>query len=82
VIRDPSDGSVKEGPMAGEIPVINPLYEQVKAALAAGKVKPERVSDQWAYQRAWNDGIDFSLGQIAKIFQPEGGENDATVQNR
>jgi hypothetical protein len=43
------------------------VFEEIKAALLAGKVKPEKVSDQWAYQRAWNDGIDFALQQIEKI---------------
>ena len=41
--------------------------EEIKAALLAGKVRPEKVSDQWAYQRAWNDGIDFALNQIERI---------------
>lgn len=77
MIRDPSDGSVREKPvigkspitenqMAGEIPV-NPLIAEINAALLAGKVKPERVSQEWAFQRAWNEGIDFSLRQIKRI---------------
>ena len=43
------------------------VFEEIKAALMAGKVRPEKVSEKWAYQRAWNDGIDFALQQIEKI---------------
>lgn len=45
--------------------------EQLKAALLAGKVAPDRVSTEWAYQRAWNDGIDFSIRQIEKLKEPD-----------
>lgn len=67
MIRDPSDGSVREAPKAEEPPPRDPLFEAIEAALVAGKVKPERVSEQWVYQRAWNDGIDFALGQIRRL---------------
>jgi hypothetical protein len=69
MIRDPSDGSIREKPMPGLNPGIepDPLLESIKAALLAGKVKPERVSDKWEYQRAWNDGIEFALRQIQQI---------------
>lgn len=80
MIRDPSDGSVRSEvgipTSTGESPaILNPLREAISAALLAGKVKPERLSEQWAYQRAWNDGIDFSLKQIDGIFKrnPEQG---------
>jgi hypothetical protein len=76
MIRDPSDGSVRE-PNVGkshhyEMPAakpatVDPMLEEIKSAIAAGKVKPERISTEWAYQRAWNDGIDFALKQIERI---------------
>lgn len=40
--------------------------DELKSILLAGKVKPDSVSTEWAYQRAWNDGIDFSIRQIEK----------------
>ncbi len=43
------------------------LFAEIRAALLAGKVRPEKVFEQWAYQRAWNDAIDFSLRQISNI---------------
>lgn len=43
------------------------MIEEIKAAILAGKVNPERVSTEWAFQRAWNEGIDFALRQIEKI---------------
>jgi len=67
VIRDPSDGSIREKPTAPVEPEPDPLFEEIRAALLAGKVKPERVSDKWEYQRAWNDGIEFALRQIQQI---------------
>jgi hypothetical protein len=67
MMRDPSDGTVREQPKAEVEPPRDPLFAQIETALRAGKVKPERVSDQWVYQRAWNDGIDFALTQIARV---------------
>jgi hypothetical protein len=67
MIRDPSDGSVREKPEVGIPATVDPMLEEIKSAIAAGKVKPERVSTEWAYQRAWNDGIDFALRQIERI---------------
>lgn len=43
------------------------MIEEIKAAIGAGKVKPEKISPDYVYQRAWNDGIDFALRQIMQI---------------
>jgi hypothetical protein len=69
MIRDPSDGAVRETVTAeAEIPVVpNPICEAVRAAILAGKVKPEHLSVEWVYQRAWNDALDFALREIGKI---------------
>jgi hypothetical protein len=72
MIRDPSDGSTREKPVVAQNaitaePTPDPLFEEIRVALLAGKVKPERVSDKWEYQRAWNDGIEFALRQIQQI---------------
>lgn len=68
MIRDPSDGSVRGETLEAE-PAPDPLFEEIKASLLAGKVRPERVSTEWAYQRAWNDGIDFSLRQLKRVWE-------------
>lgn len=72
MIRDPSDGSVREPPKAEEPAPRDPLFVAIEAALLAGKVRPERLSEQWVYQRAWNDGIDFALNQMARIEKERG----------
>jgi len=72
MIRDPSDGSVREKQMPGVIPGMSDAVPPWKAVLLAGKVKPEKLSDKWAYQRAWNDGIDWSIQQMEKHLKSEG----------
>jgi hypothetical protein len=72
MIRDPSDGSVREQPRAEDPEPRDPLFVAIEAALTAGKVKPARLSEQWVYQRAWNDGIDFALNQLARIEKERG----------
>lgn len=73
MIRDPSDGSVREKPevgipiLTGITPAMPTIFDEINAAISAGKVRPERVSEKWEYQRAWNDGIDFALRQIKNI---------------
>lgn len=70
MIRDPSDGTVRETQTAeAEIPaaVDDPIFEAVRVAILAGKVKPEHLSVEWVYQRAWNDALDFALREIGKI---------------
>jgi hypothetical protein len=62
MIRDPSDGSVRE--KQEEDPAMPTIFDEITAAILAGKVKPERISEKWEYQRAWNDGIDFAVRQI------------------
>lgn len=73
MIRDPSDGTIREKPEVG-IPATkpDPLFEAIRAALLAGKVRPERVSDKWEYQRAWNDAVDFSIRQAEQVFKQKG----------
>lgn len=68
MIRDPSDGTVRENTIPADAPPTDPWLEEILAALTAGKVAPERVSREWEYQRAWNDGIDFSITQIKRLF--------------
>ena len=41
--------------------------QKFRDALKAGKVAPERVSEEYAFQRAWNEGIEFAERQIDKI---------------
>ena len=41
--------------------------QQLRGMLQAGKVKPEFVSTEYAFQRAWNEGIAFAERQIDKI---------------
>jgi hypothetical protein len=44
--------------------------EQLQAfreVLRAGKVSPEKVSTEYAFQRAWNEGIEFAERQLAKV---------------
>jgi len=67
MIRDPSDGTVRGTPETEPAPQRDPLFTQIEGLLRAGKVKPERLSEQWVYQRAWNDGIDFALAQVGKL---------------
>lgn len=67
MIRDPSDGTVREAQQTEAAPPRDPLFVQIEGQLRAGKVKPERLSEQWVYQRAWNDGIDFALQQISRL---------------
>ncbi|PDT71720.1 hypothetical protein CO683_00745 [Bradyrhizobium ottawaense] len=67
MIRDPSDGSVRQVPESEAPPQRDPLFVQIEGILRAGKVSPERLSEQWVYQRAWNDGIDFALAQINRL---------------
>jgi hypothetical protein len=67
MIRDPSDGSVREMPAPEAAPPRDPLFVEIGAVLLAGKVNPEKLSEQWVYQRAWNDGIDFAMQQIGRI---------------
>lgn len=43
------------------------LFASIRAKLIAGKVHPDKVSNEWAFQRAWNEGIDFSLREIGKV---------------
>jgi hypothetical protein len=73
MIRDPSDGSVREKEDTSVLRApADPLFEQIKSALLAGKVRPERVSDKWEYQRAWNDAVDFSIRQAEQVFKQKG----------
>jgi hypothetical protein len=67
MIRDPSDGTVRAS--RDDAPPAPTIFDEINAAISAGKVRPERVSDKWEYQRAWNDGIDFALRQIKIISQ-------------
>jgi hypothetical protein len=41
--------------------------QQIREALKAGKVSPEKVSTEYAFQRAWNEGIEFAERQIDRI---------------
>ena len=42
--------------------------EMIEQALLAGKVTTEKVSTEYAFQRAWNEGVDWSRGQIKRFF--------------
>jgi hypothetical protein len=41
--------------------------QELRDALKAGKVAPDKVSNEWAFQRAWNEGIEFAERQLEKI---------------
>ena len=45
--------------------------QKFRAALTAGKVAPEKVSDEYAFQRAWNEGIEFAERQLQKILSEQ-----------
>lgn len=45
----------------------------LKSQIALAKVHPSRVSEQYVYQRAWNDALEFVERSISEI---EGGKND------
>lgn len=42
--------------------------ERYREVLRAGKVAPDKVSEEYAFQRAWNEGIEFAERQLDKIF--------------
>lgn len=42
--------------------------QQFRQALKDGKVAPEKVSEEYAFQRAWNEGIEYAKRQADKIF--------------
>jgi hypothetical protein len=76
--RDPSDGTVRAVQATSGVagaPIDHPDSPLV-AAIKAGKVKPERLSEHWVFQRGWNEGIEFALMQIRKseLRSPEQGE--------
>lgn len=45
--------------------------EVLKAQVALAKVEPSRVSEQYAYQRAWNDALEFVERVIGEIERGE-----------
>jgi hypothetical protein len=45
--------------------------KSIRDALKAGKVAPDKLSDEWVFQRGWNEGIEFAQMQIDKIFGKE-----------
>lgn len=50
-------------------------FNRLIAAITAAKVRPDKLSDEWVYQRAWNDGLDFALRQ-ANIIKGESHGSD------
>ena len=51
-------------------------FNRLIAAITAAKVHPDKLSDEWVYQRAWNDGLDFTLRQINAIKGENHGSNN------
>jgi hypothetical protein len=47
--------------------------QKFRNALTAGKVRPEKVSTEYAFQRAWNEGIEFAERQLHKILAEQKG---------
>lgn len=41
--------------------------ETLKAQIQLGKVKPEKVHPEWAFQRAWNEALAWVEQQISMI---------------
>lgn len=37
--------------------------------LSNGKVSPDKVSTEWAFQRAWNEGIEFCERQLDSVLR-------------
>lgn len=75
MIRDPSDGTIKEKPEIEPAPVEDPIIAGIRTAILAGRVRPERLSDEWVFQRGWNDGIDFAVRQAAEWLKEWKGRN-------
>lgn len=49
--------------------------ERLKASIAAAKVQPDRVHPDWAFQRAWNEALEFVERQIQTIEGKSHGSN-------
>lgn len=47
--------------------------QPLRDALKAGKVAPDKLSDEWVFQRGWNEGIEFAERQMDKIYGKETG---------
>jgi hypothetical protein len=45
--------------------------EKLRTQIALGKVHPDRVHPDWAYQRAWNEALAWVEMQIGKIEKGE-----------
>jgi hypothetical protein len=37
--------------------------------LKAGKVAPDKLSTEWVFQRAWNEGVEFAERQLDKTIR-------------
>lgn len=44
---------------------------EYRSLLSAGKVKPDKMSDKYAFHRAWNEGIEFAEKMADKVFGKE-----------
>ena len=42
---------------------------EYRRRLANGKVKPDKVNPDYAFHRAWNEGIDFSERQLDAVLR-------------
>lgn len=44
---------------------------EYRRRLEIGKVKPDKVSQEYAFHRAWNEGIEFSERQLELVLKAE-----------
>jgi hypothetical protein len=42
---------------------------EYRRRLTDGKVKPEKISPDYAFHRAWNEGIEFSERQLDSVLR-------------
>ncbi|BEV44785.1 hypothetical protein [Afipia carboxidovorans] len=42
---------------------------EFRRRLSNGKVSPDKVSTEWAFQRAWNEGIEFCERQLEAVLR-------------
>lgn len=45
---------------------------EYRRRLTSGKVKPDKVSQDYAFQRAWNEGVEFCERQLDAVLKDQG----------
>jgi hypothetical protein len=52
--------------------VTDEQIQELRKALAAGRIKDDDPSLRYEFRRGWNDGVEFAQNQVDKIFGKEG----------